>query len=842
MLYCPNYTCQTPNPETHRFCQKCRTLLPRRYVWAVGKLAAEYGAGSLLADRYLCKGSRVFLDTKPGLPPTIAAELPAASLPYLHLTPFQLHIPQIYDWLQLDSSGPDGAVLLLEKAALQLPLGIASGQAASGQNEVVVEAVALLPALTDAWSQAAPLRQLSWLWQLAQLWQPLSSEQAALSLLQPQLLRVEGPLLRLVELWPNAEGTAPTLAQLGKLWLSWAQAAQPAIAPFLTTLAQGLIQGQIHSAEQLTQQLDWAIEQVGQGQSRRIHTATQTDAGPSRKRNEDACYPPSGSANTYEISPQGQPRPEDGGTSAAPALVIVCDGIGGHQGGDVASGLAIETVQQWVAAVNAEVADPAALTSELEQAACVANDRISQRNDSEQRRDRQRMGTTLVMALARQHELYITHVGDSRAYWITRWGCRQVTLDDDIASREVRLGYSPYREALMQPTSGSLVQALGMAASSMLYPTVQRFLLDEDGIFLLCSDGLSDNDRVEEVWDTVILPALLGQVDLATVAGQLVAIANTRNGHDNVTVGLVHCQVKSQRQIVLPAVSPTMSDMPAMPAAAPAPDESLPKTVLQPGAPPRQAAPAAAPAETVTTELVPVRSSPRLLPLLLSILVLLGVGGLLAYLLLPGVGDRLDRFIGLQPGDPSEPETLEPRPTAAPLTSLVVGSFVQISRSTAESSTNASSGNAGAVITLQPQPGGGPSPSPGAAAPAVNLQGIIPAGSIIQIVRKQELQGQERWVRLQICSVPGDAAAGLSSAPSPAAAVPSPAVPSPTASPALLQPGDSGWIEETRILPLVLASSAQTDAQMGACLTPSASPPAAVSPQFPDPPPNPVSP
>jgi protein phosphatase len=148
------------------------------------------------------------------------------------------------------------------------------------------------------------------------------------------------------------------------------------------------------------------------------------------------------------------------------------------------------------------------------------------------------------MAVGHQHEMYIAHVGDSRAYWITRTGCHQITLDDDVAAREVRLGYAVYREALQQPSAGSLVQAIGMSAS--VHPTVQRFVLDEDCIFLLCSDGLSDYDLVDRCWQTDILPILDGSIDVATATQHLVELGNNLNGHDNITVALVHCQVNVQ--------------------------------------------------------------------------------------------------------------------------------------------------------------------------------------------------------------------------------------------------------------------------------------------------------
>jgi protein phosphatase len=170
------------------------------------------------------------------------------------------------------------------------------------------------------------------------------------------------------------------------------------------------------------------------------------------------------------------------------------------------------------------------------------------------------MGTTLVMALPIAHEMYITHIGDSRAYWITRHGCYQVTLDDDVASREVRLGYAIYREALQHSGSGSLIQALGMSKSASLHPTSQRFIIDEDAVFLLTSDGLSDFDRVEELWETEILPILGGNTNIEDVAARLIEIANTKNGHDNVTIALVHYQVKyCEPDIILKADIPTIS-------------------------------------------------------------------------------------------------------------------------------------------------------------------------------------------------------------------------------------------------------------------------------------------
>ncbi|UKO96462.1 PP2C family serine/threonine-protein phosphatase [Nostoc sp. UHCC 0870] len=529
LLHCPN--CQATNSLTNKFCQQCSTPLPQRYLWVGGNGLAVGSPGELLADRYLIIHKSVVFDTHPGLPPQAPeVENSQPIRPYLRLIPYRLNVPQVYGVLQLFEGDSPSEILLLEKP----PIVIDS----TGQQ------ISLCSQLTDAWSHATSMRQLNWLWQIAQLWQPLKSEGVVSSLLDPYLLRVEGTLVRLLELHFDHAKT-PELPQLGEFWQQLASSAKPAIADFVDQVSNLLIVGEIDSPELLIGVLDQGLRDLGRTQTPTIQIITKTDTGTRRERNEDACYPSSGTL--LSKPPQT-------------ALAIVCDGIGGHEGGNVASNLAIETIQQQVQDLTRlpiDHIDPSIVLADLEKAVAVANDKISQRNDSENRQGRKRMGTTLVMALPLAHEMYITHVGDSRAYWITPQGCYQVTLDDDVASREVRLGYAIYREAVQQGGAGSLVQALGMSPSTSLHPTAQRFICDEDTVFLLTSDGLSDFDRVEEYWEKEILPILNGGKNLVDVSDRLIEIANTKNGHDNVTIALVHYQVKysepeSTIQVVIP--------------------------------------------------------------------------------------------------------------------------------------------------------------------------------------------------------------------------------------------------------------------------------------------------
>ncbi|HLO89030.1 MAG TPA: protein phosphatase 2C domain-containing protein [Nostocaceae cyanobacterium] len=533
-LYCPNESCQAANSLTDNFCQRCGTPLPKRYLWAVGEGLNLGSPGAILADRYLVIGKSIILDIKPGLLPQIPElEHTQPVRPYLKLIAYRVHLPQVYGVLSLGEGQSRQEILLLEKGPVTV-------------NQKTSQ-IQLCSELTSVWADASSIRQIHWLWQIANLWQPLSTEGVASSLLSADLLRVEGTLVRLLEL--RFDQIKPTFAQLGEFWQQLVQDAQPVVKEFIQKISLGLIQGEISSSEQLITVLDQGLTELGRSQSTSVKIYARTDTGPCRQRNEDACFP----RNNVLLNKPPQHN----------VLAIVCDGIGGHEGGNVASNLAIETIHQQVVeltSVSPEYLDSSLILSDLEQAVAVVNDKISQRNDSENRQGRQRMGTTLVMALPIAHELYITHVGDSRAYWITPYGCYQVTLDDDVASREVRLGYAIYREAVAQSGAGSLVQALGMSKSTSLHPTAQRFIIDEDAVFLLTSDGLSDFDRVEENWEAEILPIIAGERDITQAAERLVEIANTKNGHDNVTIALVHYQVKySEPEIALKAEIPAFT-------------------------------------------------------------------------------------------------------------------------------------------------------------------------------------------------------------------------------------------------------------------------------------------
>lgn len=528
-IKCSNPNCQASNPLSERFCHKCRTPLIKRYLWAIGDWLSAYRVGELIGDRYLLKTSKIVLDTQPSLPPLTPEEVPDPIVPYLKLLSYRLHIPLVYGYLPSPDERLDLNIWFLEYSTVPTDK--------SGD----LKYPELFPKLTDLWQQASAMRQLNWLWQMARLWEPLQSKGTASSLLEPSLLGINGSAVQLLELKFD-ERQEPSLQQLGQLWSQWINGASPNLSEYLQHLCKYLEQGKIERVEHLLTLLEDAIAQLDRSYERNYQIYTSTDAGPTRDHNEDACYPD----RDRLVKINGRES----------ALAIVCDGIGGQEGGEIASQLAIEALRDEIARIDLEAgkSQPQRYLQAIESAICATNDLISKRNDSENRQERQRMGTTLVMSLACDREIYLAHIGDSRIYWITPTSCQQATVDDDLASREVRLGYLLYREAIQYPNAGALVQALGMNSSSSLHPTVQRFILDEDCVFLLCSDGLSDFDRVEQYWESEIVPIVTQTKDITEVGKRLLEIANHRNGHDNVTIALLYCQVRLKAGVEVPAL------------------------------------------------------------------------------------------------------------------------------------------------------------------------------------------------------------------------------------------------------------------------------------------------
>jgi protein phosphatase len=224
-------------------------------------------------------------------------------------------------------------------------------------------------------------------------------------------------------------------------------------------------------------------------------------------------------------------------------VYILCDGMGGHAQGEVASRMAAETLalffaEHWKEEMPSEAA--------VRDAICWANQTLYTLNESQTRLGSGRMGTTLVLAMLQDTQFRFAHVGDSRLYRLThRHGLEQLTVDHEVGQREIQRGVDP-ETAYARSDAYQLTQALGPRPDHALRPEVQSLTLAEDCVFLLCSDGITDNQLLERFQDEYLMPLLDFKTPLEEGLSKLIELANTENGHDNATAIGVRAKVAQQ--------------------------------------------------------------------------------------------------------------------------------------------------------------------------------------------------------------------------------------------------------------------------------------------------------
>ncbi|HEX6263623.1 MAG TPA: Stp1/IreP family PP2C-type Ser/Thr phosphatase [Actinomycetota bacterium] len=252
----------------------------------------------------------------------------------------------------------------------------------------------------------------------------------------------------------------------------------------------------------------------------RVRVGATTDVGVVREQNEDA----------YLLR--------------AP-IYAVADGMGGHQGGEVASRLALETLDR-----RSREDHEVDLRAAVRDANRVVLDRAS--GDTELAG----MGTTLTLLRIEGPRVRLAHVGDSRAYLLRDGDLRQLTDDHTLVNKMVKEGKLTTSEAKIHPHRSILTRALGVDGDV----EVDVFTVDVDlgDRILLCSDGLTSI-----VSDEVIRGVLASQADPQAACDELVAMANRGGGPDNITV--VVLDFEEGEEEALPARAAAETPPPAPP-------------------------------------------------------------------------------------------------------------------------------------------------------------------------------------------------------------------------------------------------------------------------------------
>ena len=207
-------------------------------------------------------------------------------------------------------------------------------------------------------------------------------------------------------------------------------------------------------------------------------------------------------------------------------LYIVADGMGGHKAGDYASRYTIERV---VASVSRNAGDEP--VSIIKEAINKANELlVAESREDEAKRG---MGTTLVIGTIIGNKLFVANIGDSRLYIVGGTEqIRQITRDHSLVDEMVRMGEINADEARVHPDKNIITRAVG--AADHVEADFFEVELCEDDRILLCTDGLTNMVRDEEICDTI-----RQNDNIETAASQLVAMANANGGRDNITVMII---------------------------------------------------------------------------------------------------------------------------------------------------------------------------------------------------------------------------------------------------------------------------------------------------------------
>jgi len=238
-----------------------------------------------------------------------------------------------------------------------------------------------------------------------------------------------------------------------------------------------------------------------------------TDTGRVREHNEDAI-----------------------GTNLDAGLLVLADGMGGYNAGEVASGIAVRTILDFVGEAcqreRREALDP---ETRLMRQTIVLRDAVARANKIINQTARSQpqcagMGTTIVACLFYDNRVSLAHVGDSRIYRLRKGRLEQLTMDHSLLQELVDRGYYTQEEATRSTNRNYVTRALGVEAAVLV--EVQEDEALPDDVYLLCSDGLPDMVEDEDIHLTISTFS----ASLQTAGQQLIKLSNDHGGKDNVSV------------------------------------------------------------------------------------------------------------------------------------------------------------------------------------------------------------------------------------------------------------------------------------------------------------------
>ena len=232
----------------------------------------------------------------------------------------------------------------------------------------------------------------------------------------------------------------------------------------------------------------------------------KTDIGKAREKNQDYYYIPSSQDDLQ--------------------LFILADGMGGYNGGEVASKLATESLKKYIQNNFESIEKSKEKILELiGNAMEYANMVVYEKSKEE--KELEGMGTTLEVCLIYNNKVYLGHVGDSRIYRIRKEVIRKLTKDHSYVQQLVEDGKITREEATNHPKKNMLTKALG--CTPYVEPDIRARNVEEGDIIIMCSDGLTNMVTEQEIFEAV-------KENAEKAPEVLVQKANNAGGYDNITV------------------------------------------------------------------------------------------------------------------------------------------------------------------------------------------------------------------------------------------------------------------------------------------------------------------
>ena len=233
-----------------------------------------------------------------------------------------------------------------------------------------------------------------------------------------------------------------------------------------------------------------------------------TDIGMSRNMNQDYYY----ISNKTDLS-----------------IFILADGMGGYNGGEVASKIAVESARKYIEEnANKVQIGEKKITDILKSATSYANNTVYE--ISKENKNLEEMGTTLEICLIYNNIIYISHIGDSRVYSIIDDNVKRLTIDHSYVEKLVSDGTITREEAENHPKKHVLIKALGCLPE--IEPDIVEKELEKNEIIVICSDGLTNMLKDEKIKDIVINNKENPEIEL-------IKEANLAGGYDNITAIII---------------------------------------------------------------------------------------------------------------------------------------------------------------------------------------------------------------------------------------------------------------------------------------------------------------